>query len=552
MLKIYSELNLKPVPRTNVVVEHFGDEARFAEIKMNSDRIYSTRIEINGKDYIIKGETIKLKHINSNQEVTRNEWKDPLKTLHRITKDYHLKRLLSKSNKHLVTPLHLAITKESVAIGNVKDDIPRLYEHIEVLYEDYGKPLDELDIPDYKTLYNCLRQLCFSLLLLKSQSLHNIDISPTNIFYNKDKELLQLFDIGDHAERGRRVNLVNTSTEFAPPEYLSTTDEILMGKEREITGKSDVYCIAMMLYMVILNSANRKCSREVQGRNMGLMSRRIRSRDEHDKFVNEVIEKISEIENAKNKEERKDEVEERKRTEGALMKFIKSKFRKALDYDLNKRPSLAELFWKIRHFETKKNIKVPHTETIEDMKTIEGIYLDPVMTLSEETKVKISIEEELTKETYECHNKDHPRIELECEHKEVCITSSMVKNLLCKKLFLTEVRCLECEKKNGKEELKESPLNCRTPLVSEKQKSEVMNAIDKYKEPRYDKCKAEYELTVNKVRIYKKYKSDKKRNKSLKLEKNQLGDIGRIALKAFIGEHTDLISLNLSIVMLKV
>jgi len=568
MSKIALDLNLKPVPRTNVIEKYFGDETKIDEINKNTERIYSCRKKVNGKCYIIKGETIKLQ-LNDSQKkqpsenITRKEYIDPLISLDRITRDFHLRQFLCKTNKHLVKPLNYDITYEVVNITEIKNNSPRYYIHTEVLYEDYGKFLKELYISDFTTLYTCLRQLCLGLLLLKSQGRHTIDINTTNIFYNESEKKLNLFDMGEDVKEVndvKKVNLVYVATDFAPPEYLKRIDEIVSGNKSPKAGKSDVYCIAMMLYIAILNSPlnnsfSKRQEKDILKKELGLVSRRIGLREEYDNFVKEVIEEFEKIQGEKD-----------------IKRFVINKLRKALDYNPDKRPSLAELFWRMRCFEKKRDLEISHKETEEEMRAIERIPLDDTMTLSEVADEKKNIEELLDKDICECQSKDHYRIEFECGHK-LCITSLMMKNFLWNKPYKQQIRCLKCKeaRKYNKEEIKELLLSCQWfPAIEEMKTYDNSDKVDYSKCKRGDKLKLIDRCLIDDCSALKELILDilpqpnRKENLGeielsislLKdIDKRDLGDIGMIALKKAFSppeKFKDLTSLSLSILMLKI
>eukprot|EP00826_Nyctotherus_ovalis_P008233 TRINITY_DN1212_c0_g4_i2.p1 TRINITY_DN1212_c0_g4~~TRINITY_DN1212_c0_g4_i2.p1 ORF type:complete len:321 (-),score=79.05 TRINITY_DN1212_c0_g4_i2:21-983(-) len=234
--------------KTGVDTKYFGSNAIIDKVTLNGDR-YIYRLRKDKIYYTLKGYRIQLENVNPRSEESRRSMMKAVSGIGEAYQEYFLGRIGSLFSQHFSKPLEI-----DQQLSFPSNAPPQLF--IEILLEHIGEPLE---VASFDLAYNLMRQSASALALLQSAGLTQLELSPSNLVYNKTSDLLTIMsnDIepGYGAFNTVRVAEDEGDLQFLLEGGLRERRVINVPVVRLPMGNIDVYCWAMCFYAILLGKS---------------------------------------------------------------------------------------------------------------------------------------------------------------------------------------------------------------------------------------------------------------------------------------------------------
>lgn len=327
--------------KTEVDTKYFGTRVNIDKVIFKGER-YIYRIRKDKIYYTLKGYQIPLENLNPRSEESRRRLMEVTRSIGEAYQEFYLGRMASLFNQHFAKALEI-----DQQVDFPSNAPPQLY--IEILLEYNGEPLSALGTLTFDLAYNLMRQSTSALALLQAAGLTQLDVSPTNLVYNKTNDLLTIMnnDIEPGYGAFNMVRVVEEEPreiqEFLIPGVMKEKRIINVPAVRLPMGNIDVYCWAMCFYAMLL------------GKNVGDLVeetnvRKLTSEAAYNKFMSFTRLALENIPIRELKEKKKKE-------------FVIRTIYDSLNLNPRERPSLNELQKQMKEFEKTESINLPYQKT---------------------------------------------------------------------------------------------------------------------------------------------------------------------------------------------
>jgi len=337
--------------QTEVDLKYFNQRVRIeGDMSVdNSGERYVYKISHNNVPYILKGYKIQIEHLIPGNKASANLFKDSMTIVSEAFQEYFFARIASLFNPHFAKPLLLDYT-----IQLAENRFSRSYMYIEIIFEYAGTDLSKLGPVTFNDTYNLMRQSANALRFLHDIAMVHFDISPANMVYDKENDMLKIIDMKSAfgAVTKKVTGTIRTLSgeirsatfEYCPPEVLRNFE----GKKEIPDLKMsldaiDVYCWGMSFCSILLKRTAADLMRDNE-----------RYKLESEKDYKDYIEMTESSLNAINV---KDSVE------NDIKNKVKDLLLRALHYKPKSRPTMKALVDDMRNFEKQKNISIKYAQT---------------------------------------------------------------------------------------------------------------------------------------------------------------------------------------------
>jgi len=319
--------------RTRVDEKYFGSKA-ITDKAIYQRHVYTCQLIKDRVFYVVKGYQVLLESYAANKE----KLIEALTIINDAYHEYAFHKIIPVFNPHFLKALEIDFALEMSA-----NSLPYLY--IEILFEYGGKSLLDTKNPNLSFLYNLMRQTVNALAFINSVGLSSIIVSPVNMLYNKDNDMLKLAAIGNFFDFHSRSFVYNGlkktfTTEFAPPEILQHKVLNNCFDNNKILERVNVYCWGMIFYSMLLKKDQFKLKSEAE-------FYKSRDKSNYAGFIN-----------AMNISLRNMKVEEEKNK----LEFIRDELQIALAFDLKERSSFSEILNRMKIFERTNGLEFSYLE----------------------------------------------------------------------------------------------------------------------------------------------------------------------------------------------
>ena len=298
---------------------------------------------------------------------SKSSYIEILRQLGLIYQEFYLAKIDNAFNPHYVRPLHLATNFEPPESSGEDGTI-----YAELLFEHCGESLDTYRKKSgvkLKQIYNWMRQSANALSFLHGAGISHLDIKPSNMVYDEDKDLLKIIDMGSSTAYGSQSQMFSSTKSvttkireltiyYAPPEILQAyNNKALLSSPiadpiEFIVGNIDIYCWAMCFYAIILKKRDKDLENEINKYKLG-------KADDYSIFLDILKESIENIA-TKDDEENK------------LKNIILEVMINSLQYVPKNRPRLETIVELMKTFDRREGISLPYHEL--EKKSQEKIY----------------------------------------------------------------------------------------------------------------------------------------------------------------------------------
>ena len=461
-----------------VYVKHFGIKLEIENhfVFRDEGARYVYQISYEETAYILKGFRIRIDQINPQNEKSAELFMQSLEQINEVLQEYHLARVASLINPHIVKPLSL-----DFMIDVAKDSGSFPYLHIQIIFEHNGIALDELQSMTITHIYNLMRQSANALYMLHNLEIGHFDIKPANMVYDGRKDLLKIIDMGSAYGSSNQKKFGSTTKtlakkvtsftpEFAPPEVLLMNKGTLKDLKLSLPA-IDVYYWGMSFFAILTKRDNSDLRGYVE-------MYKERSKADYKEFKKIVETTLNSVKAEDSKEQ-------------DLKKLVSDLLTKALEYEPKERPTVIDLISQMNKFEKEKEYRLDYSKA-------ELRYnKDSIKLLVHNTEDVNSLKELLNKNRDKEDVKiidtlviDSP-ISLSCNHE---VEKDQVINYALK-LFVNKERykhsylCKVCEKIV---KLKCIPLSCGCVWTKFGEEIKYDNCLTKAS---YGKCSKDHPLT---------------------------------------------------------
>eukprot|EP00826_Nyctotherus_ovalis_P008232 TRINITY_DN1212_c0_g4_i1.p1 TRINITY_DN1212_c0_g4~~TRINITY_DN1212_c0_g4_i1.p1 ORF type:complete len:876 (-),score=287.40 TRINITY_DN1212_c0_g4_i1:769-3396(-) len=322
--------------KTGVDTKYFGSNAIIDKVTLNGDR-YIYRLRKDKIYYTLKGYRIQLENVNPRSEESRRSMMKAVSGIGEAYQEYFLGRIGSLFSQHFSKPLEI-----DQQLSFPSNAPPQLF--IEILLEHIGEPLE---VASFDLAYNLMRQSASALALLQSAGLTQLELSPSNLVYNKTSDLLTIMsnDIepGYGAFNTVRVAEDEGDLQFLLEGGLRERRVINVPVVRLPMGNIDVYCWAMCFYAILLGKSVGELVEETNVRGLT-------SEASYNKFMANTRLLLENIPIRELKEKKK-------------KAFVIKLIYEALNLNPRERPSVSELKQRMKEFEKAESIELPYQKT---------------------------------------------------------------------------------------------------------------------------------------------------------------------------------------------
>lgn len=349
----------------------FGDRAQVARVIGTGDN-YIYKIVHNAVSYILKGYTIQLEHLKSGVAETKDNFMQSLSFVQEAYREYYLAKTAAVVSPHFAKPL---IIDHELQLAS--DDNDTSYLYIEIIFETSGDPLSDLKEMSIDTAFNLMRQSANGLGVLHGVGLAHLDVSPNNMVYDEEKDLLQVINMESVVESDDRdliyqpistiEGVVRTFARvYASPEILKTVERGDSEEQEYVLGGMDVYSWGTSFYSMLLGRSSAELSHEAD-------VHRLATRESHAHFVERVVADVRAL--AAESAEL-----------GRMREAVALQLGRALAYGPSERPTMKGVAKELKEFETANNIEIPYRQFEEEnvKSLIEMLTLEEHMPASNE------------------------------------------------------------------------------------------------------------------------------------------------------------------------
>jgi len=341
-----------PVLRTEVDVNYFKEKTIIERvIKAEGEGVkYCYQVSHKGVSYIIRGFKIRFFHVLPEKEMDIEALKEGPIEINEVYQEYAFLKSTSIFNPHLAKPLNL----ETANVPGKDKDSPS-YMYIEILFDNRGLFLNEMEPLSIEMFYNLMRQSSYALFMTHNTGGNCFTMKPEYMIYDKETDMLKIIDMGGifggpgrKKAEGTLVNFEDETRlcfpEYAPPEILRRIEKMADVAGLSISANPiDVYAWAMVFSTMIL----KRVSTDLIGENKKF---KLGSEEDYKNYLDHMGTSFDAIETANE-------------TEKDMRNVMKEVILSALSYKPSDRKTMRDIVSRMKEFEKEKNIKIKFQET---------------------------------------------------------------------------------------------------------------------------------------------------------------------------------------------
>jgi len=388
--------------------------------RLTTGEHYTYLIKAKGTSYLLKGYTICLEHLKPGDLSTKTRFMEALSHIGEAYQEYFFYKIASIFNLHFIKALGF-----DYDIQLAQEELSFSYVHFEIIFEFSGELLSEIPDLSFTTIYNLMRQSANALSILHNTNVLPYDIKPSNLLYDKSKNLLGVLNMGNN----------NDTLEFTAPEILLADSKKDTSNLRSVIPYADVYSWGMTFYSLVLSKNQCDLINEAKRYKLG-------TEDDHMKFLAVVASGLKKI-------KLKDEEEK-------MMGVVEKELLKALNYRAEKRPSINEIIAEFKKFEKEEKIKIAYSNIEQqnrsrliELLAIEDEEAKEYYKNLRKWKDEVKIHKEITgRECKYCESGKNVKAELNCNHYMCadCLIKYIEDKFTKKEYYNYRVTCNICKK----------------------------------------------------------------------------------------------------------